>query len=155
MANLIDEFIGLTETLNRKGIDYAVCGGWAMAIHGLPRATLDIDVLILSDDLSDVWEVAKALGYDVEGLPLHFANGAVEIRRISKVDKESKRLFTIDFLLVTEPLRDVWKDRERVVWEEGETWVVSKEGLITLKTISGREQDLLDIKNLLETNNEG
>ena len=31
----------------------------------------------------------------------------------------------------------------------------SKEGLITLKTISGREQDLLDIKNLLETNNEG
>ncbi len=58
-------------------------------------------------------------------------------------------------MFVTEPLRDVWKDRERVVWEEGETWVVSKEGLITLKTISGREQDLLDIKNLLETNNEG
>ncbi len=155
MANLIDEFIGLTETLNRKGIDYAVCGGWAMAIHGLPRATLDIDVLVLSEDLSEVWAVAQTMGYDVEGLPLHFANGAVEIRRISKVDKESKRLFILDFLLVTEPLRSVWKDREFVDWEEGRAWVVSKDGLIKMKTISRREQDLLDIKNLQEIDYEG
>lgn len=155
MANLIDEFIGLTGTLNRKGIDYAVCGGWAMAIHGLPRATLDIDVLVLAGDLSEVWAVAQAMGYDVEGLPLHFADGAVEIRRISKVDKESKRLFTLDFLLVTEPLRSVWKEREFVDWEEGKTWVVSKNGLIEMKTISGREQDLLDIKNLQEVVNDG
>lgn len=154
MANLIDEFISFTETLNRKGIDYAICG-WAMAIHGLPRATLDIDVLVPSEDLSEVWAIAKTMGYDVEGLPLHFADGAVEIRRISKVDQESKRLFTLDFLLVTEPLQQVWKDRELVDWEDGKTWVVSKGGLITLKTISGREQDLLDIKDLREAHNEG
>jgi len=90
MANLIDEFIGLTETLNRKGIDYAVCGGWAMAIHGLPRATIDIDLLILADDLAEVWGAAIEKGYEVEGLPLHFADGAIEIRRISKIDKLSK-----------------------------------------------------------------
>ncbi len=114
MANLIDEFVGFTEALNKRGIDYAVCGGWAMAIHGLPRATLDIDVLVLSEDLSEVWAVAQSMAYDVEGLPLHFANGAVEIRRISKVDKESKRLFTLDFLLVTEPLGSVWESRELV-----------------------------------------
>jgi hypothetical protein len=155
MANLIDEFIGLTETLNLKGIDYAVCGGWAMAIHGLPRATLDIDVLVLSEDLSEILALAKSRGYDVEGLPLRFADGAVEIRRISKVDKESKILFTLDFLLVTEPLQSVWKGRELIEWEEGKTWVVSKNGLIRLKTISGREQDLLDIRNLQGANNEG
>ncbi len=155
MANLIDEFIGLTETLNRKGIDYAVCGGWAMAIHGLPRATVDIDLLILSDDLEKVWAAATELGYDVEGLPLHFADGAIEIRRISKIDSATKRVFTLDFLLVTEPLRSVWKDREFVDWEEGRAWVVSKGGLIRMKTISRREQDLLDIKNLQEIDNEG
>jgi hypothetical protein len=35
------------------------------------------------------------------------------------------------------------------------TWVVSKGGLIELKTISGREQDLVDIKKLREINDEG
>jgi hypothetical protein len=155
MANLIDEFVNFTAALGHAGIEYAVCGGWAMAIHGLPRATLDIDLLILSDDLEKVWLAAQSQGYDVEGLPLHFADGAIEIRRISKVDQDTKRLFTLDFLLVTNQLEEVWKTRELVKWEDGMTWVVSKDGLIELKTISGREQDLVDIKKLREINDEG
>jgi hypothetical protein len=154
MAGLLNEFVTFTETLNRENIDYAVCGGWAMAIHGLPRATVDIDLLILTEDLNKVWNIAQNLGYDVEGLPLHFHNGAIEIRRVSKIDKESKRLFTLDFLLVTEPLKAVWENRELIEWEDGKTWVVSRDGLILLKTISGREQDLLDIKKLREVENE-
>lgn len=125
-----------------------------MAIHGLPRATIDIDLLILSENLSDVWKIAQNLGYDVEGLPLHFHDGVIEIRRISKIDKESKRLFTLDFLLVTEGLKEIWENRELIEWEDGETWTVSRDGLIELKTISGREQDLLDIKKLREVENE-
>lgn len=125
-----------------------------MAIHGLPRATIDIDLLILSENLSDVWKIAQNLGYDVEGLPRHFHDGVIEIRRISKIDKESKRLFTLDFLLVTEGLKEIWENRELIEWEDGETWTVSRDGLIELKTISGREQDLLDIKKLREVENE-
>lgn len=124
-----------------------------MAIHGLPRATVDIDLLVLSENLSQVWKIAESLGYDVEGLPLHF--GVIEIRRISKIDKESRRLFTLDFLLVTDALKEIWESRELIKWEDGKTWVVSREGLIKLKTISGREQDLLDIKKLSEVENEG
>ena len=154
MAGLLNEFVNFTETLNRESIDYAVCGGWAMAIHGVPRATIDIDLLILTEDLQKVWEIAQNLGYDVEGLPLHFHDGAIEIRRISKIDKQSKRLFTLDFLLVTEQLKEVWENRELIEWEDGETWTVSRRGLILLKTISGREQDLLDIKKLREVENE-
>ncbi len=154
MSSLLNEFTVFVNTLNRENLDYAICGGWAMAIHGLPRATIDIDLLILSEDLEKVWQIAQNLGYDVEGLPLHFHDDVIEIRRISKIDKESKRLFTIDFLLVTEELKDIWEDRELIEWEEGETWTVSREGLIKLKTISGREQDLLDIKNLNEVENE-
>lgn len=154
MSSLLEEFVGFTETLNREQIDYAICGGWAMAIHGLPRATIDIDLLVLTEDLEKVWKAANNLGYDVEGLPLHFHDGAIEIRRISKIDKESKRLFTLDFLLVTEQLKVVWKNRELIEWEDGKIWTVSREGLILLKTISGREQDLLDIKKLQEIENE-
>jgi hypothetical protein len=154
MASLLEEFVNFTETLNREKVDYAVCGGWAMAIHGLPRATIDIDVLVLIEDLDKVWKIAQSHGYEVEGLPLSFHDGAIEIRRISKIESESKRLFTIDFLLVTEPLKDVWENREFIDWEDGRTWAVSREGLLRLKTISGREQDLLDIKKLREAENE-
>ncbi len=154
MAGLLNEFVNFTETLNRENIDYAVCGGWAMAIHGVPRATIDIDLLILTENLEEVWGIAQNFGYDVEGLPLHFHDGAIEIRRISKIDKQSKRLFTLDFLLVTEQLKEIWENRELIEWEDGETWTVSREGLILLKTISGREQDLLDIKKLREVEDE-
>ena len=154
MAHLIDEFVTFTNALDRAGIGYAVCGGWAMAIHGLPRATIDIDLLILSDDLPKVWAMAQSQGYVVEGLPLHFADGVIEIRRISKIDESTKKVFTLGFLLVTDPLEEVWKKRELIRWEDGETWVVSKDGLIALKSVSGRKQDLLDIKQLREVDDE-
>src|SRR5689334_13011502 len=122
MATLLDEFRSITGALNDAGIDYAICGGWAMAIHGLPRATIDIDLLVLGDDLDRAWELVKQHGYDVEGLPLHFDDGAIEIRRISKLDQESKLLYTLDFLLVTEALAEVWSGRELIEWSEGKTW---------------------------------
>jgi hypothetical protein len=151
MSTLLEEFKSITGALNDAGIEYAVCGGWAMAIHGIPRATIDIDLLILGADLGRVWELVKQLGYDVEGLPRHF--GAIEIRRISKIDPESKRLCTLDLLLVTPDIEKVWQDRQIVDWEEGTTSVVSKAGLVTLKEISGRDQDLVDIKKLTESEN--
>ena len=73
---------------------------------------------------------------------------AVRFLREKKVD------FTLDLLLVTEALPGVWDARELVSWEDGETYVVSKDGRIAMKMISGREQDLLDIKKLREVSNE-
>lgn len=152
MATLLDEFKSITSALNEAGIEYAVCGGWAMAIHGLPRTTVDIDVMILGEDLDAAWGIAKKLGYDVEGLPLNF--DPVEIRRISKIDTETKYLYIIDFLLVTEKLRSVWNEREIREWPGGKTSTVSRAGLIELKRMAGRAQDLLDIENLLGTDDE-
>lgn len=148
MPTLLEEFTNLTNALNEREIDYAVCGGWAMAILGFPRATVDIDLLILPEDLDEIWQIAESFGYDVEGLPLHFHDGKIEIRRISKIDKETKSLLTIDFLLVTEALKEVWKTRKAFKWKRGKVFSVSKEGLIFLKTISGRLQDLADIERL-------
>ncbi len=138
----------MTETLNRKNVEYGVCGGWAMAIHGFTRATLDIDLLILSEDLDEVWEIAKSLDYNVEGLPLSFGEGKIEIRRISKLDKGTKSLITLDLLLVTDALKEVWENRKRVKWNEGEYSIVSRSGMITLKEMSGRDKDLIDLKYL-------
>ena len=148
MATLLQEFTDFVAALKQRQIDYAVCGGWAMTIHGYTRATMDIDVMVLANDLADAWRVAEDLGYNVEGLPLHFHDGDIEIRRISKVDAETKVLFTIDFLLVTDATRQIWQNRENVEWEHGAISTVSREGLIQLKEISGRLQDLADIERL-------
>ncbi len=148
MATLLDEFRSITAALNEAGIEYAVCGGWAMAIHGVLRATVDIDFLVLSEDVQKAFSVARSCGYDVEGLPLSFNNGAFELRRISKVDRDSRELITVDFLLVTEVYRDVWDTKEETESEFGPMKVVSKAGLIKMKLVAGRDKDLLDIKEL-------
>jgi len=148
MATLLEEFTNIITALNEREIEYAVCGGWAMAILGFPRATIDIDLLILSDDLSEVWKIAESFGYNIEGLPLHFHDGAIEIRRISKIDVETKTLMTLDFLLVTEALKEVWQNRKMFEWNQRKVFTVSKEGLIFLKTISGRLMDLADVERL-------
>ncbi|MBK6750009.1 MAG: hypothetical protein IPG67_08370 [Acidobacteria bacterium] len=148
MARLLDEFIGITEALNTRGIDYAVCGGWAMAIHGFLRTTIDIDLIILSEDLDAVMETARSLGFDIEGLPLNFDNGETLIRRISKIDHATKELITLDLILATEKYEDVWKDRRLVKWNAGEYRVVSAAGMKVMKEAAGRPKDLIDLDYL-------
>jgi predicted nucleotidyltransferase len=152
MSTLFQEFTQIVSALNERGIDYAICGGFAMAIHGHPRSTVDIDVLVLTEDLEKAWQTAESLGYEVEGLPLSFHDGAVEIRRISKIDKETKDVFTLDFLLVTEAMEKVWNDREEIMLEGVTVNTVSQDGLIFMKTISARTQDLADIERLKNEN---
>jgi aminoglycoside-2''-adenylyltransferase len=148
LASLLEEFTNLVAELERREIPYAVCGGWAMAIHGAPRATIDIDLMVQSDDLERAWDMAKSLGYDVEGIPLNFEDGAIQIKRISKLEPDRKRLITVDFLLVTERTRQIWADRETVTWINGTISTVSRQGLIKLKELSGRPQDRVDIERL-------
>lgn len=148
MATLLEEFTALIAELNRHEIPYAVCGGWAMAIHGAPRATIDIDLMVQKNDLERAWETAEGLGYNVEGLPLNFHDGAIQIRRISKIESDRKRFITVDFLLVTEHTREVWTGRESVSWRNGVISTVSREGLIKLKGLSDRPQDRVDIERL-------
>ena len=149
MAELLNEFARLIAEFDRRQVPYAVCGGWALTIHGAPRATIDIDLMVTPDDLDEAWRVTKELGYNIEGRPLEFREGGIQIRRLSKVDPETEALITIDFLLVTEATQQIWQTREVVDWEQrGNVSVVSREGLIQLKRLSGRGQDLVDIERL-------
>jgi hypothetical protein len=47
-----------------------------MAVYGLPRATIDIDLLILGDDFKEVKSATKELGCTIEATPITFAGGA-------------------------------------------------------------------------------
>jgi nucleotidyltransferase AbiEii toxin of type IV toxin-antitoxin system len=148
MLDLVDELRKLVRALEDHRIEYALCGGMAMGVHGRARATIDIDLLILSESLPEVIEIAKALGYNIRGKDLSFANGAVEIRRVSKIDSDDGELLSLDLLLATPDIRDVWESRIEVEWEGGKLSVVSASGLIALKQLRRSYQDLADIEAL-------
>ena len=150
MLDLIDELGKLVGALDKHEIDYALCGGIAMAIYDRPRATVDIDLLILSESLDRVIEIARGLEYTIRGLDMTFANDAIEIRRVSKIDNETRILLSLDMLLVTPEIRRIWDARVRADWEGGKLSVVSLEGLIGLKRMSARPQDIADISALME-----
>lgn len=150
MLDLFDEFVALVAALEEAHLPYAVCGGLAMAIHGLPRATVDVDLLVPASAADSVLELARDLGYTAPSEPMTFAGGAVEIRRVTKLDGSSADLLSLDLLLVTPALEDVWADRTRIGWERGEIWTVSRTGLVRLKSLRGSGQDRDDIKRLQE-----
>ena len=148
MLDLVHELHSLVRLLEEHKIEYALCGGMAMGVHGHARATVAIDLLIVSESLPEVLELAKTLGYTTRGKDLSFANGAVEIRRVSKRDPEDGELLSLDLLLATPDVRDVWEDRTVVEWEGGRLSVVTASGLITLKQLRRSYQDLADIEAL-------
>jgi hypothetical protein len=145
MLDLFDEFKALITALETEQVDYALCGGLAMAVHALPRATVDIDLLIQGDALESVKRIAAALGYTYEADPMRFRGGDVEIRRVSKIDPASGDTLTLDLLLVTPATLHAWDTRQSLAWEEGTIRVVSREGLVELKSLRGSGQDLDDI----------
>jgi len=147
MANLLDELTVIISDLEASGIEHAVCGGLALTIHGFPRATFDIDILIQPESLEEAYKIAAAKGYDIRGLDMSFKERAVEIRRVSKIDDEGEVL-SLDFLLVTPQVEDVWETKEKFNWQGKILWIVSQEGLIKMKTLAGRAKDLIDIGRL-------
>ena len=71
---------------------------------------------------------------------------AWEIARVSKVI--GKDILALDLLLVGPDIHAVWESRLVAEFNGRMISVVSREGLRTLKLISGRKQDLLDLEQL-------
>lgn len=148
MFDLYEELRKIAAALDEHNIAYALCGGVAMAVYDHPRTTIDIDILILSESLESTLAVANELGYTIRGLDLHF--GEIEIRRVSRIHPTTRHVLTLDMLLVTPPIRNVWESRVEAVVEGGTLSVVSREGLIALKKLRGSGTDMDDIARLEE-----
>lgn len=152
MSDLLEELAAVTTALDEHGIKYAVCGGLALTILGFPRATFDIDVLIREESLQKSFEIVKKFGFDIHGLDISFKERTVEIRRVSKIDDEGEVL-SLDFLLVTPFVEDVWDDRITFEWRGEPISIVSRDGLIKMKMLAGRHKDLIDIDRMQNEEN--
>lgn len=150
--DLLKELQNLVAALSQRGVDYAFCGAVALAIHGVPRATQDIDLLAEPKDLERIREVARSCGFIFEAMPMTFSSSGVSIIRFSKII--DKQPFMLDVLLAQGPLENVWNDRMSLPYGDGEVRVVSRSGLISLKLAAGRPQDLVDVQRLEELSRE-
>lgn len=145
--DLFEESRRLLQALERRGIEYALVGAVALAVHGVPRATTDIDLLIRPESLDAAEEEACELGYLIKAQPMEFPDG-MQIRRLSKIVEEET--LTLDLLLVNPNLEEIWESRRRIEASFAGAWVISREALIRMKTSAGREQDMADVKRLVE-----
>ena len=67
MIDIYDELRRLVQGLEAKGVRYALCGGLAMAVHGRPRATMDIDFLVAGDEIGAAVAVAESSATGARG----------------------------------------------------------------------------------------
>lgn len=153
MIDLYRELADLLGAFEQDQLDYALCGALALAVHGHPRATRDIDLLALPEDLDRITRAARRSGYTLEALPMTFASTGIKVKRLSKI-VEGKPLM-LDVLLVNDDLRPIWEGRIEAPWAEGRIFVVSREGLISLKLTAGRAQDLADVERLAKAGDDG
>ena len=141
-----DELQILIKRLRGAKMEYALCGGLAMAVHGWPRTTMDIDILIEKKDLTAVRTIAKSLGFKHEAHKMCFCNGKIKIHRLVKLAGEEA--IPLDLLTVTPALRFVWKQRTTLDSAYGPICVVSADGLAMMKNMRKSGQDRDNIRKL-------
>ena len=145
--DLAREFHDLIAAFETEGVDYAVVGALAVAVWGAPRATTDIDILALPEDLARVLDVAKGRGFRLRAFRMTFRDG-VQLERATKV--VGNESLTLDVLLVNDDLQPIWSTRTPIPTERGTIKVISRDALIQMKAAANRPQDIADIQRLEE-----
>ncbi|HMZ59586.1 MAG TPA: hypothetical protein PL048_12465 [Leptospiraceae bacterium] len=154
-------YLDLFRDFQKNEIKYLVVGGLAVNLHGVPRMTNDVDVILSEEkeNLVKFIESMRRLGY-VPKLPVK-ADVLLDDEKINIWIKDRNlKAFTfyntkdnykvVDFLIV-HPLNFAESYERKTVKsiDELEIHVVSYEDLITMKKSIGRPRDNQDI-NLLE-----
>lgn len=136
------------ECFRRRRVPYALIGAWAVAAWGRPRATLDLDFLVMvnEEDLRRLGRAMRRERMEVDEtwlkynpllrgiqLRLHFRGVAVDILRPREAYD-----------------RQVFRRRRKKRLEGRYYWFVAPEDLILQKLKVGRPRDFEDALSVLE-----
>lgn len=147
--DIIAEFEAVIDALSDASVEHAVCGGFAVNIHGHVRATRDIDLLIPEDRIDDAKAALASVGFTVAAGPIPFGIGTPHARVIHRVSKiEGAAMLTVDLMLVAPVFQRTWASRQRFTWRGKDVSVVSLGGLAQMKRLAARTQDLADLESL-------
>lgn len=140
------DFRDFIELLNRFGARYLVVGGHAVAIHGYPRFTGDMDIWIekTEQNAEKLVQVITAFGFASLGLKKE------DFLRKDYITQIGYPPLRIDILndLATISFNDAW-EHKKVIKNEGlEINFIGLHELINAKEAAGRDKDLMDVKQL-------
>ena len=142
LSSLITDF-------NRRGIQYALAGGWAYSALVEPRATTDIDVLLLLEQPSrDRLQALLSPLFDSTIVhPAAMVFHGISIWRCVGVLNNQE--VVIDMLLAdSEYLRTALSRRRQILLGAVPVSILTLEDLILLKMLAGRLQDQADLEKI-------
>jgi hypothetical protein len=142
------DFRDLLSAFIDANVEFLVVGGYAMAVHRLPRATKDLDLWV-KPSADNASRVLKAL--DVFGAPRHGLT-ETDLQTAGTIYQVGVPPNRVDLITVVDGVRfeDAWRDRASVEIEGLTIPVIGRVQLILNKRTVGRPQDLLDA-DLLES----
>lgn len=140
------DFREFIELLNENEVRYLVVGGYAVALHGHPRYTKDLDVWIgLSpENANKILDALKKFGFGSLGLK---SEDFLESDQIIQLGHPPNR---IDILTALKDMNfeDCYKTRVEVEIRGLPINFIDIENLKRNKRATGRPQDLADVENL-------
>ena len=148
MIALPDDFRDILVALADAGADFVLVGGHAVAFHGHPRATKDLDILVRAtpDNADRVYHALAAFGaplasFDVSAADFATYDGVLQIglphRRIDILNRADGISF------------DEAREAGDAFLLDGRTVpVIGRHALLRNKRAAGRAQDLADVEAL-------
>jgi hypothetical protein len=135
--------------LQENDIKYLVVGAYAMAVHGFPRATGDMDIFIRpdSENAKRVYRAMMLFGAPMESVSSEDFEKKWTVFQIGLAPRRIDIINDIDGLSFDEAREDCIT----VELEGLKIPVISKRNLIKNKLASGRDKDKLDAENLSES----
>lgn len=147
---LNQDFREFIELLNEKEVKYLVVGGYAVAFHGHPRYTKDIDFWIWLNEENAERMIAALKDFGFSSPDLTKEDFLKEDMVIqlgyppNRIDLLTN-LDDVDFM-------DCFEKREKLIIDHLEVNFIDLKNLIKTKRASGRMQDLTDVENLEKKN---
>lgn len=140
------DFVDLLRAFNAANVRFLVVGAYALALHGRPRATGDLDVWIdaTRENAALVIDALRAFGAPLADVSVEdFAREGI----VYQIGVPPGR---IDILTQLSGLTfgEAWRDRIRRPFGEVEVDFIGREAFLRNKRATGRAKDLGDIEGM-------
>ena len=142
---MLNRLQGVFRFFQQHDVKYVVIGGIASVLHGVPRATFDLDILIEATQ-KNAQQLLTALIDAGFGTAILTTPKAIIENEIT-IFKDKIR---IDVQTYTPGIEfsEVWERRKTVEYQGQEFYILSKQDLLTSKRTAGRPVDMEDVRLL-------
>lgn len=146
MTQLHPDFKDFLKLLNEEQVEYLLIGGYAVGIHGYPRATADIDfwIAVNPDNAQRITTVLIRFGFGATGITPQLFQQPNQIIRMGLPPYRIEISTGISGVTFD----DCYKRRMQTTLDDVMVNVISLTDLKINKRASGRNKDLADLDNL-------